>query len=61
MIWRGGGHGSFQVKMWIEGSSNNAQTGKHIMLTTTINGFVVGDVVREILCFVYLDRQNGGG
>jgi len=31
------------------------------MLTTTSNGFVVGDVVREILCFVYLDRKKGGG
>jgi len=31
------------------------------MLTTTSNGFDVGDVVREILCFVYLDRKKGGG
>ena len=49
------------MKMWIESCFNKAQTGIHIMLTTNINGFVVGGVVREILCFVYLDRKTGGG
>ena len=61
VIWRGGGAWKFSSEDVIEDSSNNGQTGKHIMLTTTINGFVVGDVVREILCFVYLDRKTAGG
>ena len=57
----GGGAWIFEVKMWRESCCNKTQTGRHIILTTISNGFVVGDVVREISCFVYLDRKKGGG
>jgi len=61
MIWGRGGGRIFEVKMWEENCCNKTQTGRHIMLTTTSNGFVVGDVVREKSCFFYLYCKKGGG
>ena len=65
MLWPRdlGGRGAwiFDVKMWREICCDKTQTGRHVMSTTTSNGFVVGDVVRKISCFFYLDRKKGGG